>query len=586
MDQEWFEMVDIRRRKLNNAVWIPLRASQTLEATVERGHIGHREEFFGAGSIAVPLEKRTSADTLGWTDIGLRRTHKGGIQDRCYVAADVVDGYELKLGAVALVLEQEGNADDPTEWHLHQDFVITLKLKRERDTWLAMDEGYVEVAHLRRHNGRPILLEVRAEHLKDYLCARGMALYVSTYRNREETVNDAGHINWPENPFRQISDGDRWEGRRTEIHEGGYPFGSSVAVLHMGREGIDFQEDVPVIGPSDENVVSKSWIIQRKGEKLIRIHGELWRNEWVEPGDHSPRIRGDKLPPSAFFITDTKGTRCSAEGLEGTGGWLWFRPEVMVALSHRRGGGLRWYTRDTGGVKCSPTNSYLPFGVNKLGLVNVFAKDVGFLPEWIQTFWAAYNVGPEGGVSEELLAAQAEGWPADTQAPEELLPKALDLLNEKANKKFGFDLFRAHEQYETLIAGAHRFRSTDRAAFFSLAKDLARLTADRIDVSAVQKIVAPPKGEKWGSLKSLENLAALTAGSAEARLLIGPLAGIYELRHADAHLASGDIEDALALAKVDRDTPFVFQGYQLLHSCVSALYSIAKALDEFPDSSH
>src|SRR5207244_2850845 len=115
------------------------------------------------------------------------------------------------------------------------------------------------------------------------------------------------------------------------------------------------------------------------------------------------------------------------------------------------------------------------------------------------------------------------------KAPEAYLSKAFDRLSEIGNKKFGFHLFRGHEQFETLIAGAHRFRSTDQASFFSLAKDLARLTADGINVSAVQKIITPAKGDQWGSLKSLENLLALKAGSAKARSLLGPLVGIYEL---------------------------------------------------------
>jgi len=165
MDQEWFEMADIRRRKLNSAVWIPLRASQTLEAAGKQGHLGYRQEFFGLGSIAVPLEKRARAKTLNWGDVGLGHSHKGFIQDGRYVPADVFDGWRQDLGGVALVLAQDGNSDDPPEWHLHQDFVITLKLKKEGDSWLAMDEGYIEVARLRRDDGRPVLLEVRAEHL-------------------------------------------------------------------------------------------------------------------------------------------------------------------------------------------------------------------------------------------------------------------------------------------------------------------------------------------------------------------------------------------------------------------------------------
>ena len=242
---------------------------------------------------------------------------------------------------------------------------------------------------------------------------------------------------------------------------------------------------------------------------------------------------------------------------------------------------MRWYTRHTGGVKSSP-GSYLHFGVNALGLVNVFAKDIGHLAEWEQKIWAGFNVGPEGGVSEELLAAQAEGRPAETQAPEAFLPKAFVRLNEVTTAKFGFRLFREHADFDALMARAHRFRATDQAGFFSLAKDLARLTADSIDAAAIQKIVPPPKGEKRSSLKTLESLVGLRVGPEKARSVLRALVGIYELRHADAHLAGSDIDDAFALARVDRTQPFVFQGCRLLHSCVSSLHSILEALQESP----
>jgi hypothetical protein len=287
----------------------------------------------------------------------------------------------------------------------------------------------------------------------------------------------------------------------------------------------------------------------------------------------------DKLPSSVFFITDAKGMRRRADTLEGTGGWLWFRSDVILALSRRRGGGLRWYTRDTGGVRSSP-GSYLHFGVNALGLVNVFAKDIGYLAEWEQKIWAGHNVGPDGGVSAELLAAQAEGRPADTQAPEAFLAKTVAYLNEVTTEEFGFRLFREHTDSEVLMAGANRFRAIDLASVFSLAKDLARLTADSIDAGAIQKVIPPPKGAKWGSLKSLEKLVGARVGPERARSLLGPLVGIYELRLADAHLAGSNIDGAFALAQVDRTQPFIFQGYCLLHSCVSSLHSISEALQE------
>jgi hypothetical protein len=206
------------------------------------------------------------------------------------------------------------------------------------------------------------------------------------------------------------------------------------------------------------------------------------------------------------------------------------------------------------------------------------------LPEWQQKLWSGYNVSPEGKVSEELLASQMKADPANTQAPEEFLAKGLSRLNYLAKAKLGITIIRQHDQIPELIARAHRFRATDKEGLFALAKDLARLTADSIDASALQKLVSPPKGMKWGSLKSLENLLATRIDPDRARAMLGPLFGIYELRHADAHLPSRESGDALSLVRVDQNAPYVTQGYQLLHACVSSIYGICQVIETWSDN--
>jgi hypothetical protein len=582
MDHQWFEMKDVRRRRLNTAVWIPLRSSENVLKVGDIGQLGYQNEFYGAASVAFPLAEREAVGALSWTDLSISQHHRSWVDKGMYKPADVFDGYR-GLHGVPLVLVQAGNSDDPSEWHLHQDLVIALALKCEVDTWVAMDEGYIEVARLKRdENGRCRLLEIRAEHLKDYLCARQMALYISSYRNREDIVTDASHISWDGNPTRELDKGDRWEGRVNPMHAGGFPVGSSAAVFHMGRENVDFKEDVPSISPSDENMTSKSWTIECKGDVIYRIQGELWRTEWVEPAPHSPRIRGDELPPSVFFIIDAAGTLKGGTELSAIGGWLWFRPEVMMVLAHRRGGAMTWYTRDTGGVKCGPS-SLTTFGVNRLGLVNVYAEDLAHLPEWHQKLWAGYNVSPEGGVSEELLATQAEGEPARTQAPEGFLQKALERLDATFKSEFGSSLLRHHEYSSTLLTHAHRFRATDLQNLFSLGKDLARLTAESIDQAALHKIAPPQGNEGKGSLKSLERVLAQKVHPDEARWLVGPLFAINDLRQADAHLPGRDLDEPFSLLKIDRSAPFVMQGFQMIDMCVTALFTIAKRLKEESD---
>jgi hypothetical protein len=76
-------------------------------------------------------------------------------------------------------------------------------------------------------------------------------------------------------------------------------------------------------------------------------------------------------------------------------------------------------------------------------------------------------------------------------------------------------------------------------------------------------------------------LLALKVDPSEARTLLGPLVGAYELRHADAHLPATDLEGALKLAGVDQASPFVLQGYQLLSACVTSLYKIGEVLKRF-----
>jgi hypothetical protein len=59
------------------------------------------------------------------------------------------------------------------------------------------------------------------------------------------------------------------------------------------------------------------------------------------------------------------------------------------------------------------------------------------------------------------------------------------------------------------------------------------------------------------------------------------LVGVYELRHADAHLPSGELDGAMALLKVDRSLPTIFQGYQLLNACVSSIFGVVEVLQRW-----
>lgn len=581
MNQDWFEFKELEKRFYDNAVWIPLRASITVISQGKYGYDGYVEEFFGSGSLAVPNAKKVQASRLNWDSLGISHGHESHFEGRKYVPCDVYT--DPKFSGINLVLEQFTTKLELREWYLHQDLVIALKLRRESDTWVCPEEGYIDVVKLTRNDkGSPVLLEIRAEFLKDYLCARNLNLRITSYRSRRKVTINPSSVDWKERYVERIKTDEKWIGSISEVHEGGDPFGASTSVIHVERTDVDTGADVPVMNlpTGNESFASKNWTVKSSGKKLYFTQGQFWRDEWVNKGRSSSRVRGDKVAPTVFFITDASGKLESKKTLDKHGRWLWFRPELIMALAHRRGGFLEWYTRNTGQVGCSPGRG-IHFGVNNLGFINVYAKDIAFLPDWQQKVWAAFNISPDGGVSKELQDSQVNARPANTQAPERFFQRGLISLNDTFNERFKTPLLIEHGFIDEIIERTHRFRAIDDAGLFALAKDVARLTADLINPSVLHAIVAPPKGEKWGSLKSLEKVIALKIGEQKARELLGPLVGIYKMRHADAHLPGSELEEALALVGIDKSDPKVFQGLRLLFTTVSSIYSIRDIFKEW-----
>lgn len=403
MDQSWFEMQDLRKRKLDNSVWVPLRAEKENRNSIRFGFVDYSEEFIGHGSIMVPIDKQSFTVKLKWTDLGILHTHSSSFQDDKYVPADVYHNNDFE--GINLVLNQNfDNNLDCNEWHLHQDLVISLGLKREGDIWICPSEGYVEVAKLERDKDeKPILLQIKNKFLKDYLYTRKCGLYITSYYSRDKIYENFSVLSWKESSKNVKEGRDSWECRILEIHEGGFPFGQKIAVSHVGRIDMDENDDIPdmTFFPTDENVKSDFFEKSFQGKKLYRIMSELWKFEWINPGKSSPIILGNEHPIDIYYITDAEGKKESGNSLTKGGKWLWFKPELITNLLSVRGSFLNWYTKDTGSVSCAP-NGGIHFGVNDLGLITVYAKDVGYLPAWQQQIWAGFNIAPEGGVSKEL----------------------------------------------------------------------------------------------------------------------------------------------------------------------------------------
>jgi hypothetical protein len=579
MEKAWFEMKDEIRRRFADAVWIPLRmwGSRT---TREYGVLGYSNELNAVRSMAIPNAKRKEGEKITWLDTNYSSSVYAYAEG--YKPADIYQHNTGEDFGIDLVLVQGFGGMEPSVWHLHQDLVIALGLLREGDAWVCPSEGFIEVVRSTRDpDGETNSITIRAEFLRDYLAARSLALRMTTYRSRDEIMEDCGHIGWSQDGHREEVGGGRFEGRAWDIHEGGQPFGSKTGVFHISRTDIDPESDVPTMGrATDDNTRSASWTTKAEGRKLCRVMGEFWRDEWIEPAASSPRIRGDRVVSTVSFAVNANGDRASADELddEDVGRWLWFSPQLAPAILARRGSSLKWFTKQTGSIECIPGYG-VHFGLNESDLVTAYAHDVARLPEWQRRVWAGFNVTPDGGVCRELLSAHAEARPAHTRAPEGFLGQGLEAIDAAFVALWARPLIREHAATREILKSIHRFRAIDEAGLLALAKDLARLTADSFDVELLHSIAPPEKGKKPGSLKSLETVIAAFIGADRAHELIGPLVGIYELRLGDAHLPSGKIDEARALARLDVGASTLKQGFQLIHIAVSVLFEIAIILE-------
>ena len=233
-----------------------------------------------------------------------------------------------------------------------------------------------------------------------------------------------------------------------------------------------------------------------------------------------------------------------------------------------------WHTRVTGTL--FPNREInIHFGVNEQGSISTYAYDVASLPSWLQRVFVGFNIAPSGPPCSELLSAQMECRPANTIAPEISLQHNLSTFETRFSESFGRPLLHSGNDHHRLFASLHRFKANDSASFLALAKDIARVVVDGLDKKVLRERVEGEKKENLGSLKLLERLVATKSDAQIAASTLSPLFGLYDLRLADAHPTSKDLQSAYSRVAVESDAPVHIQSVQLFDSISKCLADIA-----------
>lgn len=565
MNQDWILQKKETRRPFSSATWVPLRASISDEQGAVRD-IGYVSEYFGCGSVAFPPEHREIAERLSWRNIGIGCSVKPyAYEDGYYSPIEQYQYNDKEPVGIHLVFEHPQPVVGGSQWILNPDLVVALRLIKEGTNWVRPEENFVIVAReVLDEKGDQRLIEIKREFLLDYLAARNLSLRLSYYRQRVENVGELASSEYANLADHQEQrDGGRFDLLIRSLDD---VFGGSLALLRAWRTDVDEDEDAPVLGPeSDDNTDYESSQGHRNGYEGIRVEGEYWRDEWIEHQGQSKRVRGDADTNLPQFIVETDGTRLASADLnkEDIGRWLWFRSSIVNELLGLRGFSLEWYTAETGGIRS--TSGYVThFGINTSDLITVYAYDVARLAAWEQHIWVANNVVPDGKVSNELLASQVKAQPASTHAVEDLLFKAMAMLEGGFRQEFNVSLYSHAVDNPAAMKHISRFASKDQASLLRLAKELVRVFSDRLDVGELRKLSKHPNKEKLASNKLLQDVLAQKVGEDKARHVFGPIVGAYDMRVGDAHPTSSKIGDALELAGIDKSKSFLRQGEKLI----------------------
>ncbi|WP_432824007.1 hypothetical protein [Stenotrophomonas indicatrix] len=194
MDKKsWLLLSKETKRNFSDSTWIPLRASQT-ETEGRVTEVPYKEQYFGSGSAAFPPSSVSRADKFGWNDLGPGRSVlPHAYQDGNYSPVEVYQYNDNDPMGVSLVFDHPQPVIGGHRWIVNPDLLISLRLIKEGDAWVRPEEDFTTV--IREHfnkEGEHSLIEIKRDHLLDYLAARNLNLRIAYYRQRVENVPDLG----------------------------------------------------------------------------------------------------------------------------------------------------------------------------------------------------------------------------------------------------------------------------------------------------------------------------------------------------------------------------------------------------------
>lgn len=498
--KEWLEFKDFRPSRFTSGKWIPLKLSNSDDESASR-------VFCSVETLVVFDEAREDCSQLDWHELGFRRdettAHVDG--DHFFAPAEYFD-YDCEKVTGILPVTELWHEDGEKIWELNQEIVLSLRLLRRGDVWVRPSENYVEVARLERDSisGQPIELRIKATFLGDYLKARSASLLSTGFCCREHKGDSLVDVDWDEGNRETQEDNQEWQGYRGNDLDN--------ADIHY-------------------------------------LFGKLWWKNWFEKGAVSTRIASEPHPDQIKFFTDNQSEEAkSLDEIDKEFLFLYFEPSLISSLLRDPRGHIDWWSFDSGKIGIGQTN--FPFGVNELGKIVIYARDITRIAHWFLIKLKSHNIVPEGGIGDAFYQSRVRGFFTSTVAPEKSLFESAEELQSTFESRYGSSLFRSLPSEREFLKSIHRFTSDSQEDICRLAKELNNVFMEGLEGDSIYNQLSAPSQDEFRSKKAQRRnmLAKLIEElGGDGREETRALAAIYTLRQLDAHSGSSGFEDGLEL---------------------------------------
>lgn len=558
-NQSWFEMADVISNRHGDGEWTLLWAYDVI-CTGKEFSAPYSEEIFRVRTIFAPMTNKQELFSV-WHDIDPDNVYP--CVDRKHYCKpgtyylDSSNGREAGEYGVYRYMTADG---ETSELIINPDFVAALGLVKREDSWIKPSEcGKVVVKIERNKEGNIVSISARTDHLKDYLFARGMGLYIEEFRHRQEQDFNGNQISWRQSPYieeRIARDGNgRYEWK-------GWMF------KHADKHS--WKDVQTVKGP----VVSLP--------SYYRIEGQLWKQFWVSPGQSSSIVSDDALGLKFYISPNGDEHEISPlDDLEYGHVYLFFNVSVVQEL---QGAGLTitWDSRDVFTIH-PPSGEPIMCGISKKGKIFAISADIARQDGWLQLIFHRANVPPEEPediVGCELFQNQMMCEFLSSKPPENEFQRLLQDLGTVFESRTGVKLWRALDSDRRIVSSISRFVSNNDEGFVKLAKKLTGAMIERIDVNELKKYInGRVETAQLKSISLLETSLTL-AGIKDAAQLVKFLRNINDVRQIDAHIMSGtDAEAKRMKVPVPTDLTFIEQGAILIEYANHGLKDLIVALN-------